>query len=147
MKIAKFLSLNMTAVIVMSGQEIERTFRKELASFKLSFIDGLVLTAVYFEEGHLSSPSELTKTFRQSKSNMSHIISRLQTQKLITRKSSPEDLRSLRVTLTTNGERVALKLIKIFDRLQSRIEDNNGGEDGVRRLNEKIRRATKLLSD
>lgn len=146
MRISKFLRLNLTAVIVISAQEIERAFRKELAGFKLSFIDGLVLTAIYFEEDHVSSPSELAKTFKQSKSNMSHIISRLQSQKLVTRKSAQEDLRLLRVSLTSGGEKVALKLIKIFDRSQTIVEDANGGEDSVRRLNEKIMRAANLAS-
>lgn len=147
MKIDRFLKLNSAAAVVISAREIGRAFNGEFGNIGMTIDDCLILTSLYFEKDRSSRPSALAATFKESKSNTSHIVSRLEAKRLVRRSSLVGDRRGSVITLTSQGEKLALKLIKIFDGIQKRLESANGGEQKTERLNLRIYQIATLLTE
>jgi DNA-binding MarR family transcriptional regulator len=134
MRIEKFLDSTPLFTLFVAYDEIIGDFQKRLAKEGVHFLQALVLTGLFFEERPVR-PSELTKSLRARKSNLSHALRSLEKAGLIERKTVPADARAYMFTLTREGRRRVPKLIKIFDSAQNQIEAVRGS----RKLNPSLR--------
>lgn len=97
-----------------------------LAADGLSFLEGLVLAAIFFEAPQLAKPSQLAETFGTTRGNVSHCISSLEAKGFLQRRIDPADARSYLLALTPQGKRCAQRVIRVFDRLQAAFEKEIG---------------------
>ena len=80
-------------------------------------------------------PSDIAKTFKTSKSNVSHAISALEKNKLVQRKTSNVDSRIWEISLTTKGERIINKLMRKIDQYENSFEDAIGKKQSSQLIN------------
>jgi DNA-binding MarR family transcriptional regulator len=92
----------------------------------LTFFEALMLAAIFFESKSGIRPSELAETFETTRGNVSHCISSLEAKGLVRRRIDPEDARSFRLVLQPAGKRRAVRVVGIFDRMQTEFERNVG---------------------
>ncbi len=128
MKIDKFLESSPLFILFATHAEIIGGFQNRFAKENVHFLEALVLTGLFFEEKPVR-PTELSKAFSTTKSNMSHTLRGLEKKGLIERKTSNKDARAYLFTLTREGKKKAPKLIKIFDSTEQQIEKAFAGLD------------------
>ena len=85
-----------------------------------------MLAAIFFETRGGIKPSELSETFQTTRGNVSHCVSSLEAKGLVRRRIDPEDARSFRVVLQPVGKRRAVRVVGIFDRMQTHFEKSLG---------------------
>lgn len=99
---------------------------KQLKADHLNLLQGLVLTALFFEDSRDINPSRLAEIFQTSRGNMSHILSDLEYRGYIKRIVHDKDARQFKIELKSDGRKKALTLIKFYDRLQDVFEKSLG---------------------
>ncbi len=105
-------------IMMQLGWATHRKLAHELTEFNLTVSQFAALRALEgFEEG--CTMSELAEAARQISATMTGIVDRLLERGLITRHRNPADRRSLRVSLTSQGEYL-LQRIKEQKRLRLR---------------------------
>jgi DNA-binding MarR family transcriptional regulator len=92
----------------------------------LSFLEGLVLAAMFFEAPQPVKPSQLAETFGTTRGNISHCVSSLEAKGLLQRRIDSEDARAFQLTLKTQGKKCAVRVIGVFDKLQKEFENEIG---------------------
>jgi DNA-binding MarR family transcriptional regulator len=92
----------------------------------LSFLEGLVLAAIFFEAPEPVKPSQLAEAFATTRGNVSHCVSSLEAKGLLQRKVDPADARAFNLELKPAGKKCALRVIGAFDRLQREFEREVG---------------------
>ncbi len=102
------------------------TTRRALKKENLNLLQGLVLTALFFEYRADLSPSQLAEVFQTSRGNMSHILSDLEYKGYLRRVVNPKDARQFKIELKPDGRKKALALIRIYDKLQDFFEKSLG---------------------
>jgi DNA-binding MarR family transcriptional regulator len=85
-----------------------------------------MLAAIFFETRGGIKPSELSETFQTTRGNVSHCVSSLEAKGLVRRRIDAEDARSFRLVLQPVGKRRAVRVVGIFDRMQTHFEKNVG---------------------
>jgi DNA-binding MarR family transcriptional regulator len=85
-----------------------------------------MLAAIFFEKKGGIKPSDLAETFQTTRGNVSHCVSSLEAKGLVRRRIDPEDARSFRLVLQPVGKRRAVRVVGIFDRMQTHFEKNVG---------------------
>jgi DNA-binding MarR family transcriptional regulator len=142
MKITKFLEQNPVFSIQAAYERILPSVNKGLKKEEVNLLQGLVLTALFFEDKKEVKPSQLAEVFQTTRGNMSHILSHLEYKGWVRRTVHPKDARQFQIELKPDGRKKALALIKFFDRLQGGFEKELGpaqcqkAVDGLRRLTE-----------
>jgi len=126
MKISKYLEQSPVFAINTAYETLIPAFNKRLKKEGVNLLQGLVLTALFFEEAESLSPSALAAIFQTTKGNMSHILSYLEYKGWVKRKLTATDARKFHIELRPEGKRKALTLIKIYDQIQGRFEDELG---------------------
>lgn len=124
MRIEKFLKSSPTCAAIFTAQFISKRISIKLKSFGLTYLQALVLVAIFFEPSQEARPNGLATTLRMTKGNVSHCISFLQAAGLIQYNSIKNDKRGSAVNLTARGKSLVVKLIKYFDEMQSKTEDS-----------------------
>ncbi len=109
-----------------AARSFEALSARALADDDLTFLEGLVLAALFFEAPHPVKPSQLSATFHTSRGNVSHCISSLEAKGFLQRRIDPEDARVFLLTLKPQGKRAALRVIAAFDALQRSFEKRTG---------------------
>lgn len=125
MKIQNFLSESPIFAIYQAQGHLIAHLQKELQKHQVHLLQGLVLTAIFFEDREVR-PLELTATFQVTPSNLSHLLRDLEKKGLLKRNMHREDARGYVFTLTAQGKKKALSLIKVFDGIQSKLEEEIG---------------------
>jgi DNA-binding MarR family transcriptional regulator len=143
MKIQKYLNSSPVFSVNAAYEAILVQINQGLKKENLNLLQGLVLTALFFEDKNDISPSELAKVFRTSRGNMSHIISHLEYQGWIKREVSTQDARKFHIILKTDGKKKSLKLIKYFDKVQDFFETQMGPQN-CKNLSERINQLSQL---
>jgi DNA-binding MarR family transcriptional regulator len=92
----------------------------------LTFFEALMLAAIFFEKKGGIKPSDLAETFQTTRGNVSHCVSSLEAKGLVRRRIDPDDARSFRLVLQSVGKRRAVRVVGIFDRMQTYFEKNVG---------------------
>jgi DNA-binding MarR family transcriptional regulator len=126
MRIDAFLHESPMFAVNRAARRFESLAAKVLAADGLSFLEGLVLAALFFEAPRLVKPSQLADTFGTTRGNVSHCISSLEAKGLLQRKIDPGDARAYHLSLKPQGKKCALRVISAFDRLQKEFEDEVG---------------------
>src|SRR5580693_4991254 len=126
MRIDAFLHESPMFAVNRAARQFESLAAKVLAPDGLSFLEGLVLAALFFEAPKMVKPSQLADTFGTTRGNVSHCISSLEAKGLLQRKIDLEDARAYQLTLKTQGKKCALRVIAAFDKLQKEFENEIG---------------------
>lgn len=126
MKIKKYLQHSPLFAISAAYEALIPKVNKQLRADDLNLLQGLVLTALFFEEGGEARPSQLADIFQTSRGNMSHIISHLEYKGYVKRRLDEKDARSFRIELKAEGRKKALILIRFYDRIQDLFEKELG---------------------
>jgi DNA-binding MarR family transcriptional regulator len=126
MRIDAFLTESPMFAINRAARRFESLTTQVLAADRLSFLEGLVLAAMFFEAPRLVKPSQLADTFGTTRGNVSHCISSLEAKGFLRRKIDPADARAYQLTLKPQGKKCALHVISAFDKLQKEFEEEVG---------------------
>jgi len=140
MKIDAFLRESPMFAVSRAARRFEALAARALAADDLSFLEGLILAALFFEAPLPVKPSQLAETFGTTRGNVSHCISSLEARGLVQRKIDPNDARAYQLALRPQGKRVVPRVIETFDRLQKEFE----GEIGRAALGEMLKSLRKL---
>jgi len=145
MRINAFLKESPMFAASRAARRFDALANRALSADGLSFLEGLILAAIFFEAPRRIMPSELAETFGTTRSNISHTVSALEAKGLLLREIDPSDARAYRLALKPSGRKCALRVIHIFDRLQDAFEK----EAGKKSLTEAVRviRLLEQLSD
>jgi DNA-binding MarR family transcriptional regulator len=126
MRIDVFLHESPMFAINRAARRFDSVAAQALASDGLGFLEGLVLAAIFFDAPESARPSQLAETFGTTRGNVSHCISSLEAKGLLQRRIDPSDARSYLLALKPQGKRCALRVIRVFDRLQAAFEKEIG---------------------
>jgi DNA-binding MarR family transcriptional regulator len=126
MRIDTFLEQSPMFAVNRAARRFDSLTAQVLAGDGLSFLEGLVLAAMFFEAPLPVRPSELAETFGTTRGNVSHCVSSLEAKGLLQRKIDPEDARAYQLTLKPQGRRCAVRVIGAFDKLQTKFEREIG---------------------
>jgi DNA-binding MarR family transcriptional regulator len=126
MRIEEYLKASPVFSINRAQEDIARNLRSLFIKEEVSFLEALVLLALFFETPTPVTPSTLARVFRTSRGNMSHCLSYLNSIGLAKRRMRSKDARSYEIHLTEAGQERAIRLIKLFDQLQIDIEKKVG---------------------
>ena len=140
MRIDVFLQESPMFAANRAARRFEALTAQVLGEDSLSFLEGLVLAAMFFEAPRAVKPSQLAETFGTTRGNVSHCVSSLEGRGLLQRKIDPEDARAYQLTLKPQGKRCALRVIGAFDKLQKEFEE----EIGKKALSEMLKAIRKL---
>lgn len=146
MRIGAFLRESPMFAVGRAARRFEALGSEALAEDGLSFFEGLVMAALFFEAPRAAKPSQLAEAFETTRGNISHAISSLEARGYLQRRIDPEDARAFLLALKPQGKRVAVRVIATFDRLQKAFEEEIGKGSlaemlkSLRRLEKRFRR-------
>lgn len=126
MRIDAFLNESPMFAINRAARRFDSLTAQVLAADDLSFLEGLILAAIFFEAPAPVKPSQLADTFGTTRGNVSHCVSSLEAMGLLQRKIDPEDARAYLLTLKPQGKKCAVRVIGAFDTLQRGFEREIG---------------------
>lgn len=126
MKISKYLEQSPVFAINSAYEAVIPSLNRRLKNEEVNLLQGLVLTALFFEGRSDITPSMLAQQFKTSRGNMSHILSHLEYKGWVKRVLDPKDARKFYIELKPDGKKKALSLIKIYDRIQNLFEKELG---------------------
>lgn len=140
MRIDAFLRESPMFAVSRAARRFEALGKESLAGDKLSFLESLLLAAVFFEAPRSVRPSQLAEAFATTRGNVSHCVSTLEARGLLHRRIDPDDARAYQLTLSPLGKRCAVRAIAALDRLQRTFEE----EIGKTLLRETVRNIRKM---
>lgn len=126
MKITKYLNASPVFALNAAYEAIVSDINRVLKSEESNLLQGLVLTALFFEDKDTITPSKLAQVFHTSRGNISHIVSHLEYKGWVKRVVSPTDARQFQIILKPEGRKQAVKLVKYYDKIQDLFEDQLG---------------------
>src|ERR1700742_3803780 len=126
MRIDAFLQESPMFAVNRAARRFESLTTQVLAEDRLSFLEGLILAAMFFEAPTLVKPSQLAETFSTTRGNVSHCVSSLEAKGLLQRKIDQHDARAFLLSLKPGGRRCALRVIAALDRMQHEFEREIG---------------------
>lgn len=125
MRIEPFLKQSPVFQISRSARRLDGLLTRILRSEEVTFLEALVLAAIFFEKKRGIKPSELAETFQTTRGNISHCISSLEAKGLVRRRVDPEDSRALQLTLQPAGRKRAARVVGILDHMQNYFDGTN----------------------
>jgi DNA-binding MarR family transcriptional regulator len=128
-RIRSYLEESPVFAITKAARVLEASLNRALRGEDLTFLQGLVLVAVFFEDPVLANPSQLADSFSTTRGNMSHCLSSLEARGLLKRQIDPGDARVFRIAIRPDGKKRAMRLIRTFDGIQNRMEREFGAKD------------------
>jgi len=140
MRIDAFLEESPMFAINRAARRFDALAAHTLAADDLSFAEGLVLAAIFFEAPKVVRPSLLAEAFATTRGNVSHCVSSLEAKGLLQRKIDPQDARAYQLSLKPQGKKCALRVISAFEKLQREFER----EVGKSAMSETLRTIRKL---
>ena len=146
MRIDAFLRESPMFAVNRAARRFESLTTQVLAEDRLSFLEGLILAAMFFEAPTLVKPSQLAETFSTTRGNVSHCVSSLEAKGLLQRRIDPDDARAYLLTLKPQGKRCAMRVIGAFDKLQKEFEDEIG-KSALGEMLKSLRRLEALFAE
>jgi DNA-binding MarR family transcriptional regulator len=124
MNLKRFVDRSLIMGTFLSAQSLQGWVQRQNTSESdISFLGSLILLALYFEdEFERIGPSRLAKTLGFSRSRVSQELSSLTEHGLVRRSLSERSGRSIIVSLTSQGKRKAVEIVKRFNSLQGLID-------------------------
>ncbi len=126
MRINAFLHESPMFAVSRTARRFDALATRALAADDLSFLEGLILAAIFFEAPRRIKPSELAATFGTTRANISHTVSALESKGLLHREIDSTDARAYLLALKPAGRKCALRVIRTFDKLQATFEREVG---------------------
>ncbi len=126
MRIDAFLQESPMFAVSRTARSFEALANRAFAADDLNFLEGLILTAIFFEAPLQVKPSQLAEVFSTTRGNISHSISSLEGKGLIQRKIDPLDARAYLLALKPPGKKCAMRVISALDKLQRDFEKKAG---------------------
>ena len=126
MKINAYLKASPIVALNTIYESVITDFNRRLKSDGVNLTQGLILTALFFENSEVVTPSQLAEVFQTSRANISHSISHLEANGWVRRSVNPENARQIHILLKPEGRKLAIKLVKRYDELQNEIEKQMG---------------------
>jgi DNA-binding MarR family transcriptional regulator len=126
MRIDAFLNESPMFAISRASRRFDMLASQTLGADDLSFFEGLLLAAVYFETPKPAKPSQLAETFGTTRSNVSHCVASLEAKGLLQRKIDPSDARAYQLSLKPQGKKCAQRTVSAFEKLQRGFEREIG---------------------
>ncbi|MEN6608962.1 MAG: MarR family transcriptional regulator [Bryobacteraceae bacterium] len=121
--------------VTKAARALDASLDHALKGEGLTFFQGLVLAAIFFEDPAMASPSQLAEAFSTTRGNMSHCLSLIEARGFVRRQVDQDDARVFRIAIKPEGKKCALRLIRTFDGLQNGLER----ELGVRTVRQTLR--------
>ncbi|MFC5861346.1 MarR family winged helix-turn-helix transcriptional regulator [Acidicapsa dinghuensis] len=140
MRIDTFLEQSPIFAVNRAARRFDSLTASLLAHDGLSFLEGMILAALFFEAPQQVKPSLLAETLGTTRGNISHCVSSLESKGLIQRSIDQLDARAYQLSLKPTGKRTAMRVIGTFDRLQAQCEQLGGKSS----LNEMLKTLHKL---
>jgi DNA-binding MarR family transcriptional regulator len=144
MRIEAFLRESPLFAVTSTARRFEALMARILEDDELSFLEALVLTAIFFEAPRPVRPSSLAEAFGTTRGNVSHCVSSLEANGLLERKIDSDDARAYRLTLKPQGRKTAVRVIGAFDRLQRAFE-RDAGKPALRQMLNTLRQVEGLF--
>lgn len=126
MKIQAFLRESPLIAVVWTARRFELQLSQLFRDKELNLSAALVLVSIFFEEPGRVSPSQLADVLSMTRGNVSHAISSLEAQGLLTRRLDPNDARAFQLFLKPQGKRMAMQVVRILHQMQSSFEKTIG---------------------
>ncbi len=126
MKIENYVQNSLLLAIGTSYDTIWRDLNLKLKKENCNLLQALILISLFFESSDSVTPSQLAKIFHMTRGNVSHCISHLESRGWVKRHLDENDARSYRLILKSDGRKVATRLIKIIDEIETFFEDAFG---------------------
>lgn len=145
MRIEAFLRESPLFAVASAARRFEMLTSRVLEVDELSFLEALMLAAIFFEAQQPVRPSTLAVTFDTTRGNVSHCVSALEAKGLLQRKIDPDDARAYRLTLKPLGKKTAVRVIGILDRLQRAFE-RDAGKPALREMLKTLRGVDALFT-
>lgn len=137
MRISKYLEHSPIFAISAAHDAMLGQVNRELKKERVNFLQGLILTALFFENRDSVLPSELADILQTSRGNVSHLISDLEAKGWVKRSLGRTDARQIHVSLRSEGRKKAATLIRYFHQLQDVFEQELGAP-GAKKLSTSI---------
>jgi DNA-binding MarR family transcriptional regulator len=126
MRIDAFLRESPMFAVGRAARRFDALSAAVLSTDRLTFFEGLILAAIFFEAPKPVKPSHLAESFATTRGNVSHCVSSLEAKGFLQRRIDPDDARAYQLTLNAQGRRSALRVIAAFDKLQAGFEQEIG---------------------
>jgi DNA-binding MarR family transcriptional regulator len=126
MRIDAFLRESPMFAVSRAARRFDALSVAVLSADHLTFFEGLVLAAIFFEAPKPVKPSHLAESFATTRGNVSHCVSSLEAKGFLQRRIDPDDARAYQLMLNAQGRRSALRVIAGFDKLQAGFEQDIG---------------------
>ena len=126
MRIEAYLRESPMFTVKRAARRFDSVAAEAFAADKLGFMEGLVLSAIFFEVPGPIKPSQLAETFATTRGNISHAVSSLEAKGFVQRKMDPADARGYLLALKPAGKKCALRIIAAFDKMQQGFEQEVG---------------------
>jgi len=117
--------------MVLNALRVQQTVKQDLIAlgFNLNLLQALVLVAVFFEQPNPVMVTKIVDATGLSKSNVSQIVSHLESLGLLERKLKKEDHRFWLLTTTEEASNVVPQVVAYFDSVQKMTESNVSVQD------------------
>lgn len=102
-------------------RKITRTYRDEIAAYRLTHGQFFLMVAIMEEEGLL--PSELAEKTSQDRATITGLLDRLAKDEWIERRPDEMDRRSLRIYLTSYAKEHREAMLKLFENTNRKFLD------------------------
>lgn len=145
MRIEAFLRESPLFAVTSTARRFEALTTRLLEEDELSFLEALVVAAIFFEAPKAVRPSSLAETFGTTRGNISHCLSSLEAKGLVQRRIDLEDARAYRLTLRPPGKKAAVRVIGAFDRLQ-RVFEQGAGKGALREMIAMLRQVEEVFA-
>ena len=143
MRIDAFLEQSPIFAVNRAARRFESMTTQLLARDGLSFLEGMILAAIFFEAPQQIKPSQLAVTLGTTRGNVSHCVSSLESKGLLARSIDPADARAYFLALKPAGKRAAVRVIAAFDQMQTRCE-LAGGKAALGEMQKTLRKLEAL---
>lgn len=112
---------------------------------QITHFEFAVLSLIQLAAGASLSPSEIAQALHTTLPRLSHVLARLEERGLVSRTSTPEDRRGVRVRLTTTGRRLVVKATPGHVATAKALVLNNFSDDDLELLAGFLRRVADRL--
>ena len=106
---------------------MEAEFNKRLARYGITRVAWAVLGAIHYDEK--LTPSELAEFLSLDRAAITRLLDKLETQKLITRRRTGDDRRSVTLRLTPKGEAVSVEIAQESEVVNAQFKTGIAPED------------------
>lgn len=146
MEIQKFLKSSPSFAVLFTAQFIAKQMTTVFKEKNLTYLQAMVLVAIFFEKSSGVRPNGLAKFLNTSKGNISHCLAHLQTEKLIQYEQMRADKRGSVINLTAKGKSLVASLIKYFDEIQKATE-KKFTDAGTRKIMSEMMRLQEIYEE